>query len=155
MENQKVKNATQCLYKGIKFKSELERDSYKLLEAEGLNPAYEKTTFQLWNGKKLSVPCYDLHKDRKLHRNVWGINSYKPVSIKYTPDFIVNIQDSSGTDRMLVIEAKGYPNDRYQYVKKLFRSYLEDNHPQSIFFEVHSLRHLKSAINIIKQLKEQ
>lgn len=155
MENKKVKNASECEYEGIHFKSNFERDCYKVLQGEGLNPQYESQTFHIWSGKNFSVPCYDVHTDRKLKKKVWGINSYKPMAIKYTPDFIFHINDSLGTDRMIVVEAKGFCTDRYLYVKKMFRSYLEENHPQSVFFEVHNKKQLKSAIEIINNLKNQ
>lgn len=155
MENKKIKNASECEYNGIHFKSNFERDCYKVLQSEGLNPQYESQTFHIWSGKNFSVPCYDVHTDRKLKKKVWGINSYKPMAIKYTPDFIFHINDSLGTDRMIIVESKGFPNDRYIYVKKMFRSYLEENHPQSVFFEVHNKKQLKSAIEIINNLKNQ
>lgn len=155
MENKKVKNASECYYAGIHFKSNFERDCYKVLQSEGLNPKYEPQTFHVWSGKSLSVPCYDVHSDRKLKKKVWGINSYKPVDIKYTPDFILHINNSQGAEIMVVIEAKGYPNDRYAYIKKLFRTYLENNHPDSMFFEVHNKKQLKSAISIINELKNK
>lgn len=154
MENKKVKNASECVYNNIHFKSELERDSYIVLEAAGFNPQYEPQTFHVWKGKKFSVPCYDVYKDRKLRKKVWGKNQYKPQDIKYTPDFIFYIQDSCGIKRMIVIEAKGYPNDRYSYVKKMFRQYLEENHPDSIFFEVHTKKQLMAAIEVIKSIKQ-
>lgn len=152
-ENKKVKNATECSYNGINFKSELEKKSYIMLQSEGFNPEYEARTFNVLDGKKFSVPCYDVHNDRKLKRNVWGKNDYKSQSIKYTPDFTFYINDPSGAEIMIVVECKGFPNDRYIYVKKLFRKWLEDNSPHSMFFEVHNQKQLKSAIEIIKNTK--
>ena len=151
-ENKKIKNATECSYNGIKFKSELEKKSYIMLQSEGFNPEYEAHTFNVLDGKKFSVPCYDVHNDRKLKRNVWGKNDYKSQSIKYTPDFIFFITNSSGARIMIVVECKGFPNDRYIYVKKLFRKWLEDNSPHSMFFEVHNQKQLKAAIEIIKSI---
>ena len=153
MENKKVKNATLCEYDGIRFKSILEMDSYIVLKEEGFNPEYEKKTFHIWEGKKFLVPCYEQFKDRKLHKKVWGLNSYKPLDVKYTPDFTFFICTSSGAMRLIIIECKGKENDVYPYKKKLFRTYLETNHPDSIFFEIHSKKQLCSAVEVIKQLK--
>ena len=155
MENKKIKNATSFEYDGIQFKSMLEAATYKLLQEAGLNPQYEQQTFQIWKGKKFLVPCYDLHKDRKLHKTVWGINSYKPTVVRYTPDFIVTIMDSMGCEKVVFIECKGFENDVYPYKKKLFRSYLEDNCPNSLFFEVHNQKQVKQAIEVINQWKEK
>lgn len=153
MDNKKVKNASPCIYNGIQFKSKLEVESYKILLSEGFKPEYEQYTFQLWEGKKYSIPCYDMHKDRKSHKNVWGLNSYKPVSIRYKPDFVFFIDTGEDIKTMVVLELKGFPNDRYIYVKKMFLRYLEDNVPQSMFFEVHNQKQLNEAIKIIKTIK--
>lgn len=154
MENKKVKGATPLKYNNIQFKSKLEVESYKALVSEGFKPEYEQYSFHLWKGKKFSVSFYDLHKDRKTHKNVWGRNEYKPVDIKYKPDFIFFVDNGSDTKTMIVIECKGYQNDRYPYVKKLFLRYLEDNVPQSIFFEVHNIKQLKAAIEVIKTIRQ-
>lgn len=147
MENKKVKNATDCFYDGIHFKSVLEKDAYVLLSKAGFLPEYEKHTFHIWEGKNFSVPIYDLHKDRKLKKKVWGLNKYKPIAIKYTPDFIFTAKDKT-----IILEAKGFPNDRYQYVKKMFRSHMEKYIPNSIFFEVHTKKQIEEAIKIIQSL---
>jgi hypothetical protein len=154
VENKKVKNAEEHVYNGIKFKSGLEVTAYQMLTEENLNPRYEPCTFSILEGKKFSVPFYDLHNDRKLKKNVWGLNTYKVQAIKYTPDFIFYITDSSGAEKMIVIEAKGFPNDRYAYVKKMFLTHLEKYYPESIFFEVHNQKQLKQAIEIIKSLRQ-
>jgi hypothetical protein len=54
-----------------------------------------------------------------------------------------------------VVEVKGYSNDRYPYQKKLFFRWLEDNNPNSAFFEIHNKKQLKEAIDIIKKFSEQ
>ena len=154
MENKKVRGTRECWYKGIHFRSTIEMKMYILLEDAGLNPEYEKHTFCIWKGKKFSVPCYDLHNNRKLKRDVWEINTYKPLNWKYTPDFVCYVPDSEGILRMMVIEAKGKANDIWPYKKKLFRSWLEENAPHSIFFEVHNQKQMKAAIEVIKSIKQ-
>ena len=147
MLNKKVKNATPLFYDGIHFKSILEVDTYKMLQDEGFNPKYEKHTYEVWKGRRFNVPCYDFHNNRKLHKNVWELNKYKAQSIKYTPDFTFYAGDT-----FIVVEVKGYANDRYPYVKKLFRTWLDENIPDSMFFEIHNKRQLKAAVDIIKNI---
>lgn len=154
MENKKIKNAHKCVYNGIEFESDLEKDTYILLQDLGFNPKYEPCSFNLLEGKKFSVPNYDLHYDRKLKKKVWGINNYKTVGIKYTPDFIFYITDSSQAEKMVVIEVKGYPNDRYAYVKKMFLNHLEKYYPEACFFEIHNKKQLKTAVEVIKNMKQ-
>lgn len=148
MENKKVKNATKCEYNGIKFKSNLEKDTYIELLKEGFNPEYEKHTYVLQDSKLFPTLHYAPYRDRKLHKNVWGLNKYKIISVKYKPDFVF---DKDGM--LVVIEVKGYSNDRYPYQKKLFFKWLEDNNPHSAFFEIHNKKQLKAAIEIIKNIE--
>lgn len=147
--NKKVKNATPLEYDGIHFKSQLEVKAYKALQEEGFNPEYEKHTYEIWKGRKFTVPCYDMHNNRKLHKDTWELNEYKAQSIKYTPDFTFSVGDT-----FIVMEIKGFANDRYPYVKKLFRTWLEENIPQSVFFEIHNVKQLRAAVEIIKNIQQ-
>ena len=149
MENKKVKGAKEHIYNGIRFKSQIEVDTYKALLDNGFNPEYEKHTYVLQKTKLFPTKHYAPYKDRKLHKNVWGLNKYKIISLKYTPDFVFTMNDM-----LIVIEVKGYSNDRYPYQKKLFFKWLEDNNPNSAFFEIHNLKQLKAAIEVIKSLKQ-
>lgn len=154
MENKKVKNAHKCHYNGIDFDSDLEKESYILLQKEGFDPQYTPKTFDVFEGKKFSVPFYSVYYDRKLKKKIWGRNKYKVRNIGYTPDFILYITDSSGAEIMVVIEVKGFPNETYIYRKKLFQLLLEDEYPNSMFFETHNIKQLKSAIEIIKTIRQ-
>lgn len=149
VENKKVKGAREHWYEGIKFKSQIEVDAYKAFVAAGFNPEYEKHTYILQKTKLFPTQHYAPFKDRKLHKEVWGLNKYKIISLKYTPDFVFYIGE-----KLIVVEIKGYANDRYPYQKKLFFKYLEDHYPNSAFFEIHNQKQLKAAIEIIKKFAE-
>lgn len=148
-ENKKVKNAQKHEYNGIVFKSKLEVATYKMLMEEGFNPEYEKHTYMLQESKLFPTPHYAPYKDRKLHRVVWGLNKYKIISIKYKPDFVFTVKDT-----LVIVEVKGYQNDRYPYQKKLFFKWLEEHNPNSVFFEVHNIKQLKETVRIIKDLQQ-
>ena len=70
------------------------------------------------------------------------------VSIKYKPDFTFYVKD-----KLIVIENKGYANDRYMYQKKLLFKWLEENQPNSAFFEIHNKKQLNKSIEILKEWK--
>ena len=146
--NKKVKNVQGCSYNGIDFKSQLERDTYIALLEAGFNPEYEKRTYILQDTKHFPTLHYAPYKDRKLRQNVWGLNTYKMVSIKYKPDFTFYVKD-----KLIVIENKGYANDRYMYQKKLLFKWLEENQPNSAFFEIHNKKQLNKSIEILKEWK--
>ena len=147
VENKKVKGARRHFYDGIWFKSGLEVTTYKEFVKEGFNPEYEKHSYVLQESKLFPTLHYAPFKDRKLHKLVWGLNKYKIISLKYTPDFVFTIGD-----KLIVVEVKGYSNDRYPYQKKLFFKWLEDHNPNSAFFEIHNQKQLKAAIEIIKNI---
>ena len=155
MENKKIKGATGHHYDGIDFESGLEVDTYKALKEAGLKFGYNRHTYHVFEVGRPKAPCYDVFKDRKLKQTVWALNKYKPTDIKYTPDFTLAIKDGSGTIREIFIESKGYPNDRYAYVKKMFRVYLDKHFPNGMFFEVHNKRQIRMAIEIIKNLQHE
>ena len=147
MENKKIKGAKRHLYNGIQFKSGLEVETYKAFLKEGFNPEYEKHSYVLQESKLFPTLHYAPYKDRKLHKVVWGLNKYKLISMKYKPDFVFTVNE-----KLVVVEVKGYSNDRYPYQKKLFFKWLEKNAPNSAFFEIHNQKQLKAAIEIIKKL---
>lgn len=149
-ENKKVKNAKSHEYDGILFKSGLEVDAYKVFVSEGFNPEYEKHTYQLQETQFFPTPYYTVYKDRKLHKNVWGLNQYKVQGIKYTPDFVFDIDDT-----MVIVEIKGFANDRYPYQKKLFFKWLKENKPDSVFFEIHNKKQLSAAVEVIKRINNE
>lgn len=148
VENKKVKGAREHWYEGIKFKSQIEVDAYKAFVVAGFNPEYEKHTYILQKTKLFPTQHYAPFKDRKIHKEVWGLNKYKIISLKYTPDFVFYIGE-----KLIIVEIKGYANDRYPYQKKLFFKYLEDHYPNSVFFEIHNQKQLSAAIEIIKNLQ--
>jgi hypothetical protein len=150
VENKKVRGAKTHVYDGITFKSGLEVEAYKAFTENGFNPEYEKHTYVLQDTRLFPTLHYAPFKDRKLHKDVWGLNRYKIISVKYKPDFVFTIDGM-----LIVVEIKGYSNDRYPYQKKLFFRWLEDNNPNSAFFEVHNKKQLDAAIDVIKKFAEQ
>ena len=143
-ENKKIKNAQPLEYRGIKFKSQLEKMTYITLKESGLPAQYEPKKFILWEGFRPTVPFYN--KD-KVTRGL-KLEKKKLLPLTYTPDFVF---DYAG--HLIVIEAKGLENDTFPIKKKLFRAWLEKNCPKSIYFEVYTKKQVLQAIDIIKSLK--
>ena len=109
-ENKKIKNAKECTFNGITFKSQLEYNFYKTLRAAGLNPDYELMKFVLMEGFKPTVPFFNRSKSK-----VFRLDMQKIRDITYTPDFTFMHKD-----KLIIIEAKGKENDVYTIKKKLF-----------------------------------
>lgn len=134
------------LYDNITFDSKLEVSIYKFLKKENIIFKYNAKSFKLIESFKPTVSFFVRSKDRKTHRNTFKLSMNKVQDMSYTPDFIINYQDYT-----IILEAKGFPNERYPIVKKLFRRLLErkKNKTNIIFAEVKSVKEVKQLIEII------
>lgn len=145
-ENKKIKNASPLEYEGISFKSKLEKMIYQTLKEQGFPVEYEPHKFILWQGFRPTVPFYDKDKSTRMLK----LENKKIIDITYTPDFVFTYKGF-----LVVIEAKGMENDRFYLKKKMFRKWLEDNHPKSIYFEIYTKKQLLQAISIIQNLSQK
>ena len=127
-ENKKVKNATVNVYEGIKFRSKLETYTYTKLKQAGIqNIEYEQNRYEL-------LPKFQYNEE-----NIRAMT--------YTPDFVINGN--------IVIECKGWANDRWGLVRKLFLKFLLDNNLNYKFYEIHNTTEVNSMITeIITETKE-
>lgn len=144
-ENKKIKNATPLKYHGISFKSKLEKMTYQVLRESGFPVEYEPVKYTVWEGFRPTVPFYN--KD-KITREL-KLDNKKIISIHYTPDF-----SFSWKGHLIIIECKGIENNCFYLKKKMFRKWLENNIPKSIYFEVYTKKQLLQAIDIVNNLKE-
>ncbi len=142
-ENKKIKNASPLEFDGISFKSKLEKMIYQTLRENNLPVEYEPQKFIIWEGFRPTVPFYDKDKTTRMLK----LEKKKIISISYTPDFVFRYNDC-----LIIIEAKGMENDRFYLKKKMFRKWLENNEPKSIYFEIYTKKQLLQAIDIIKAL---
>ena len=119
--NKKVLNATVTEFDGTVYKSKLEARVAKELDAEGIAFSYESTRFEL-------IP-----KHKYLGETV--------RAMYYTPDFICG---------NVIIEVKGFPNDRWPVVRKLIINKIITENLDYKFYEIHSVAELRRVINVIK-----
>lgn len=145
-ENKKIKNASPLEYDDIYFKSQLEKMIYQTLREQGFPVEYEPHKFVLWQGFRPTVPFYDKDKYTRMLK----LENKKIIDITYTPDFVFTYNGF-----LVIIEAKGMENDCFYLKKKMFRKWLEDNHPKSIYFEIYTKKQLLQAISIIQNLSQK
>lgn len=146
VENKKIKNASPLEYEGISFKSKLEKMTYQTLKENNLPVEYEPKKFIIWEGFKPTVPFYNKDKITRMLK----LENKKIISITYTPDFVFTYNGY-----LIVIEDKGIENDCFYLKKKMFRKWLEEHQPKSIFFEIYTKKQLLQAIDTIKALKQE
>lgn len=143
-ENKKILNATPLVYDDIQFKSQLEKMTYQTLRENGLPVEYEPKKFIIWEGFKPTVPFYNKDKTTRMLK----LEKKKIIDISYTPDFLLKYNGW-----LVIIEDKGFENDLFPIKKKMFRKWLEENEPKSVYFEIYTKKQLLQAIEIIKNLK--
>ena len=132
-------------YDGLFFDSLQEASVYKHLKQAGFNPSREPIKYVIWNGFKPTVKFYN--RDKKTKTLV--LDNSKIRDITYTPDF-----QFVHAGYTIIIEVKGMENDVFPYKKKLFRKLLE-SFDKVLFFELGTIRQLKQAITIIKELENE
>ena len=141
--NRRIRNASPLEYGGITFKSKLEKMIYQTLKEQDFPVEYEPKKFIIWEGFRPTVPFYNKDKVTRMLK----LENKKIIDITYTPDFVFSYKDF-----LIVIEGKGLENDRFYLKKKMFRKWLEEHYPKSIYFEIYTKKQLLQAIEIINQL---
>lgn len=117
-------NAKEKVYKGIKFKSQLECFMYKLLDDSGVPFEYEGKSFEVDSGFVSPNKSFERFLNGKGEFKDRGGKKYAPSV--YTPDFV-----NKGEKLIWVIEVKGrsfagFP-ERWRKFKKLLLLNGEDS----------------------------
>lgn len=126
MGNQKIKNATEIIIDGVKYRSKLEGSVAKYLKEHNIPFEYEKHRLEL-------IPTM-------------RYNEQTLKAVHYTPDFICN---------NFIIEVKGFPNDSWSLKKKVIIQLIIEGKLPYNFREIHSIRELKEVINEMSGIKEE
>ena len=96
---------------GIKFASQLEAFTYKQLKLAGLEFDYEPRSYEIF--PKFVYPGETWEQvGKKPDLENKELKTILPIT--YTPDFVAK-------DESWVIECKGFANDRFPYVWKMFK----------------------------------
>ena len=115
-KGKRISKAKKHVYDGIDFDSGLEVYAYKKLKESGLIFKYEPNSFVL---KTADTRHFDVFK-KTPSKGFHLIKTKNNLGIKYTTDFA--IYDKSGNITN-IIETKGYMNERFTVIVKLFYSY--------------------------------
>ena len=153
--NKKVKNATEIILDGIKFKSKLEAYCYRRLKEEGFEPSYQGNKITLLEGFApeenflIYIPKMVGGKKVPIERDTRRVRA-----ITLTPDFMFYFAGYK-----IIVETKGNPNDAYPNKRKAFFEILNEEAKEKkekdfgiAFFEPSSQADVEKTINIIKEL---
>ena len=158
--NKKVINATEVTVNGVKYRSKLEARCAQILKENNISFEYEPKTFELISGFTPLIPYYDeetpkqrlkrLKSGSKVIERSLIAKTSKIISLKYTPDIYVKYNNLD-----IWIEVKSIENDVFYIKKKLFIKLLGEelikSDKKSMYFEIHSIKQLKQAIEIWKK----
>lgn len=135
-------NSTSKTYKGIKYKSLLEKDFAKKADKAGIPFEYEKKSFTLLDKITLEFGEY---------YGKWGKNFIKRTpkigDIKYQPDFIYDT-----SNEFVVVETKGHENGAFPLRRKLFFHYMERSCNKYVYLQPKTNADNTAVIEIVKNL---
>lgn len=142
-------------YKGIKFKSTLEKDFYVYANEElGYDFKYEE--FQTTLLPKETLECFvyaPIPKSKFLDKRTNLQHITKIPHTSYSPDFHTVITNKNGEKIMVCIEVKGRLTDGYNIKKKMFIALMNKKYGTKIyFFEPHNMKQFKQVFTILKDL---
>ena len=118
--SERIVNVHEADYNGRHFRSTLEAETAKTLDALGIPYAYEERKIELLEGFRSPF-----QKD-------------KVRSITYTPDFIIG---------PIILECKGFETPEWKLKKKLVFKWLQENEPSAIFYQIHDAK--KSLLEML------
>jgi len=129
-------------FKGIEYKSGLERNMAILLDGEDIEFLYEPVSYNLMEGFHFPLESYE----RSSNGNGDMINrgEKKVLPIKYTPDFV-----GDG----FIIETKGYANETFPRTWKMFKRYLVDHSFDVTLYKPQKISECEEVIKLIKGKK--
>ena len=120
--SERIVNVHEQEYKGKKFRSTLEAQTAKTLDALGIPYRYEERKIVLQEGFRSPF-----QKD-------------KVRAITYTPDFEIGSS--------ILLECKGFETPEWKIKKKLVFKYLMEQEPEVIFYQLHdSKKELLKALD--------
>lgn len=139
-----VKKNKSFSYKGINYKSSLEKNMAILLTKAGIKFEYEPTSFDLIETFHFPFDSYERQANGK--GDMINRGNKKVRAITYKPDFI-----GDG----FIIETKGYANETFPLKWKLFKKMLVDNgfNPESLV--IYKPQKISECIEVVELIKKQ
>lgn len=135
-------------YKGVLYKSRLERQMAKMLDEANLPLLYEKKTFNIFKSCSNSIGAI-----RKTVKNTgeYKMRDTKLSSVKYTPDFI---DEDLSKDNAFIIETKGRPDAVFMLRFKIFQRYCNKYYPNLKIYMPRNMQQCKETIKLILKDRE-
>ena len=135
-------------FKGIDYKSGLERNMAMLLDSAGIAFKYEPTKIQVMDTFHFPFKSYERQSNGK--GDMVNRGEKKVLGISYTPDFI---------GEGFIIETKGYANETFPRTWKMFKKWLtenEDYNPDEIvIYKPQKISECEEVVKLIIQYQNE
>jgi hypothetical protein len=131
-------------YKGIDYKSSLEKTMAMLLDEAGIDFDYEPESFVILDSFYFPIDSFERQSNGKGDMINRGYKKIQPI--KYTPDFI-----GDG----FIIETKGYANESFPIRWKLFKSMIVNNPEKYGDISLYKPQKVSECEKVVKLIKEK
>lgn len=132
-------NSKNLEFKGIMYKSSLERNMAILLDAAKIKFKYEPLKIELIPGFLFPFKSYERQSNGKGEMVNRGCKKVLPIT--YTPDFV-------GED--FIIETKGYANEAFPTKWKMFKNWLTQNGYSPENFVIYKPQKISECEEVVK-----
>ena len=134
-----ISKAKKYTYRGIEYKSGLEKYMAQVLYNNKIKFQYETTKYELQKGFKFEIESYERQANGKGEFKNRGNKKILPIT--YTPDFV---------GKGFIIETKGYANESFPIKWKLFKKMICDNYKDDlIIYKPQNKKECDETIKII------
>lgn len=130
-------------FKGVNYKSGLERNMAMLLHEAGISFKYEPTKFDVLD--KFHFPFKSYERQANGKGDMVNRGEKKILGIGYTPDFI-----GDG----FIIETKGYANETFPMRWKMFKKMLVDGDFDPDSLVIYKPQKISECEKVVKLIKE-
>jgi len=130
-------------FKGIEYKSSLERNMAMLLTSAKIPFEYEPTKFSVMDGFVFPFKSYERQANGKGVMKDRG--GKKILGVSYTPDFI-----GDG----FIIETKGYANETFPMRWKMFKKMLVDKGYDPDVLVIYKPQKISECEEVVKLIKK-
>lgn len=130
-------------FKGVNYKSSLEKNMAMLLDAAGIEFQYEPESFKVIESFNFPIDSYERQANGK--GDMINRGNKKVQAVSYTPDFI-----GDG----FIIETKGYANETFPLRWKLFKKMIVDNidaFPNITLYKPQKISECEKVVELIKE----
>lgn len=134
-------------FKGVEYKSSLERNMAMLLDSEGIEFKYEPESFKVLESFHFPFKCYERQANGK--GDMVNRGEKKILGVSYTPDFI---------GEGFIIETKGYANETFPLRWKMFKNMLIEKgyDPNTlVIYKPQKIDECKEVAELIKKYQNE